>query len=221
MRPGTIRRRVLALGVGEGVRATELAAAFDRCDRADLGAAERLPFLDECFEFVWCPVQQFEQLAGTDLQRGLFEILRVLRLRGVAAIDLRAAPDAADGRLVPVVVTNVGDRTWPGSGPHRLDLIVAGATRQTAVELPGSLVPGDSFELMVGLRDPIDHAVDLYVRTSSLGAEPRRSDSARIAVRASTGLEADVERAGGVVLGTFALEPAEGLGATRIYFARP
>jgi hypothetical protein len=249
-RPGTLRRRVLKLGGGSGgARAAALAEAFERCDAADLAAIERLPFQDESFEFVWSPVEPSELARGADPDRWPAEILRVLRLRGVAAIDVRAAVEApadrapsppeepvgfaaridgpawlssgvADGQLVPVTVTNTGDRTWPGSGPHRLELIVSGSARTTAIELPGSLTPGDSFELTVGLREPLDHAegaIELYVRASSLGRVPLRSRSTRIAVHASSGIRADVERAGGVVLATHPLEP----GTTRLFVGRP
>jgi hypothetical protein len=106
-----------------------------------------------------------------------------------------------------------------GPAPARADRRLLGAPGRGRAS--GQPRARDSVELTVGLRDPIDHAVELYVRSSSPGAEPRRSASARIPVRASTGVEAEVERAGRMVLATYVLDPADGLGSARIFVARP
>ncbi len=259
VRPNTVRRRVLQLGSARLSHAAALGEVFELYDSADPSVLERLPFDDECFEFVCCCSEQWEQLRAADAKHWLAEILRVLRLRGVAAIEARsgaqsadelalrvlaparplmdshdlaarvAAPPspagaAEDGLLVPVSITNVGNSTWPGSSPHQLQLVVEGSARRTYLELPGSLVPGDSFEVTVGLPNPFDQAaeaIEVYVLASSPGRPLRRSASTRIAVAARAGFADALGRAGGVVLGSYRRGSSAGHDrGTQVFIAR-
>jgi SAM-dependent methyltransferase len=157
LRPGLALHRSLDLQGGSGVRAQALCESFGECDalcatpeavRAAEGAnwhagrcrylhgagRQELPFPDETFDLVHCGTLCSDDDDG---ERVIAEALRVLRLHGVAVVDLpgkrpaRPAPDDLLGavrllvglpvleraRLAPggtrqiaVVVTNVGAR---------------------------------------------------------------------------------------------------------------
>lgn len=200
VRPGTVRRRVLELQGDRDRLAGVLGELFTECDALD-GATTPLPFDDEWFDVVRCGPG-----AGADLA----EVLRVLRLRGVAVVDLSdetppAAPQAtpADAPLldaeisapaavslapgavgtVDVALTNRGWRTWQGSGIHHLELRCAVDRRRSAVTLAGSVIPSDSYELELPLRAPDapgEHTVELQLVATTSGRPPLRSAIRRV-----------------------------------------
>jgi SAM-dependent methyltransferase len=106
LRPGLVRHRALAVGSDSPAFTRALRERFDDCacvaDRVEVVAApsladrdwarppleipSQLPFADETFDLVHCVTLQSDG-AGNRAEAMVAEILRVLRLRGVAVID--------------------------------------------------------------------------------------------------------------------------------------
>jgi SAM-dependent methyltransferase len=151
LRPGLVLHRSLDLDVGSGVRAQALCESFAECYAvcADADAAREaeemnrhsrrcryvhatgrheLSFPDEMFDLVYCGTLKSDE--HEDSEGIIAEVLRVLRLQGVAVVDLPgrqapAAPPPADSLGVVRTLVHL-----PAPGTTGLSM---GETRQIAV----------------------------------------------------------------------------------------
>lgn len=150
LRPGLVRNRALALVHDSFTEA--LGERFDQCDVVSSDTAEELPFADETFDLVYG-----ETPSAGRATEAIGEMLRVLRLFGVAVVDCaggeqpaaerRAAvpPDALQARVaareplspaagelreLAVTVTNTGPTTLGSAiGPLRAQAVWSGGER--------------------------------------------------------------------------------------------
>jgi hypothetical protein len=171
LRPGLVLHRGLDLQSGSGVRAQALCESFGECDALcptpdALRAAQRanrhpgrcrylhsavrreLSFPDETFDLVHCGTLSSEEQDG---ERIVVEALRVLRLHGLAVVDLageRRAPPAANDPLgavrllVRLPIFESAKR--PTRGTHEIAVTVTFAVTVTnagARALGSSLAP--------------------------------------------------------------------------------
>lgn len=233
LRPGLVRHRCLALGPAPEAVTRELRTGFDQFEalsarpehllvatsaaryaerRHDDGRWE-LPFADETFDLVHCALPAGAGRGVSEPEVG--EVLRVLRLYGVAVIDAAGEPDQApvqdggpgglgvvvsgvDGLSliagtrceVAATVTNTSTRTLGSAiNPLRVESSWNGANGAERV-LDGILIPGDSLTTTLPVAVPSAtgmHLLELSV-VSRTTWEERRS--------ARTSVMVDIERPG-------------------------
>ena len=96
LRPGLMRNRALAL-VGESSSTTEaLRESFDTCDPLCSATAERIPFADETFDLVYAALP-----SPVPIMKIPGEMLRVLRLLGIAVMDCAEGHQLTTAVLAP------------------------------------------------------------------------------------------------------------------------
>lgn len=93
-RPGLTRNRALALVGGLSSSAEALRESFDTCDTVSADMAEQLSFADETFDLVYAALP-----SPVPIMEITGEILRVLRLLGIAVMDF-----ASDHQLYTAVL---------------------------------------------------------------------------------------------------------------------
>lgn len=223
------RHRALDLGCGFGASTRRLASLYDRCDGLDasepnLAAARNaqsgrdncafhrlaqsapLPFDDETFDFVRCGAL----LPGQDRAETISEVLRVLRLLGVAVIELPHESTDDRSRLsvqittpeglvlapgaeteLPVTICNTGWSIISGTGIHELIAAAAWGDEPepvAAAPMTGALMPGASAMILLPIRAPSAggrRVLEVGLMQRCASSDPRFSPPAYLSVEVS------------------------------------